>query len=215
MIKIDYIDDINTLKKCIDNNKINVITIPYNVLKKKKEIFSSVEKLNNNIEICIELDYSFVKDEKKILTIINDFHFKWIQFNSQVLIKEETLKQLYYKGIKIIYKSISSLDCDEDINWHFPSFSNDKNLSQADIKNIFLKYNIFLQFEIMGNYDNGWELLKKECGKYEEDLTIDELNNFMKEFNTFIKVDCIKNNVYEIQSILKYAYGIVCNEYFC
>ena len=210
MIKIDNLYEVESLN-IFNKYNVNIVSISDKAFM-KKDFFEKVLMLkssfNRTVEFCLELNEDFVETEEKIWRIISEVSPHWIQFDSSTLISLKAIKEIQERDIKIIYKT-THLDCDEDIYWKFPAFSKDHQLNEEGILNIFSKYNIFLQIDIMPTHDNGWHTLKNECGKFEDDITIEKLNKFMDKYNTFIGLNYTQKNFDEIKKDLNKAYGYI------
>lgn len=199
MIKIDNVCNEKAFKLC-NRYKVDIMTISYSFF--KKEFLRQT-----SAEICIEFDdryEGFIEDESKILSFLKNLPIKWVQFTSNSLISLKSIEALQKRGVNIIYRNFNGLDCDEDIYWQFPAFAKDKELK---IEEIFLKYNIFLQIDILSSNNNAWEYLKNSCGQFREDITIAEINKFLSRYKSFVGLNINSKNFKEIKSALNKAYG--------
>lgn len=216
MLKVDNIISIEEILE-LNNLKIDIISI---TLKNKSyneeravninEAIKLRKYIKKDIKFCIEIDntYTYIENEKNILKIIKILKPNYIQLRSNTLISRFIIEKLRIKNIFIIYVSRNSLDRDEEIYWQLPSFANDTlTLDDNIIENIFLKYNISIQVDIMTEYDDSWNILNNDCGKYEDDITINEIYEFTIKFNTFILLNYSINNFNKIKNIFKKAVG--------
>ena len=202
MIKIDNTCNKEILELC-NRYKVDIITIPYS-------FFTKEFLTQTSVEICIEFDdryKGFIKDESKILSFLENIPIKWVQFTSTNLISEKSIKALKRRGVNIIYRRFDGLDINEDIYWQFPAFSSDKDISSRGIEKLFSKYGIYLQIDILSSYADAWDVLKNDCGKHEEDITIAEINEFASKYKTFMAINFNSKNFKEIKTALNKAYG--------
>ena len=202
MIKIDNICNKETLELC-NRYKADIVTMPYSFF--KKEFLAQI-----SVDICIEFDdryEGFIEDESKILSFLENVPIKWVQITSSNLISEKTIKALKRRGVNIIYRRFDGLDINEDIYWQFPAFSSDKDVSSNGIEKLFSKYGIYFQIDILSSYTDAWNVLKNDCGKYEEDITIAEINEFTSKYKSFIALNYSSKNFKEIKTALNKACG--------
>jgi len=202
MIKIDNVCNKEILELC-NRYKVDIITIPYSFF--KKEFLAKI-----SADICIEFDdryEGFIKDESKILSFLENIPIKWVQFTSSNLISEKSIKALKRRGVNIIYRRFDGLDINEDIYWQFPAFSSDKDVSSNGTEKLFSKYGIYFQIDILSSYADAWDVLKNDCGKHEEDITIAEINEFADKYKTFMAINFNSKNFKEIKTALNRAYG--------
>lgn len=203
MIKID---DINSLEDILQLNKLNINII--SVIFEKNNIdklFAIKNILRKDILLCIQFDNISIDKENDFFLILDAIKPNYIQFQSNEFLPLSTIIKIKEKNINIIYTS--NLDCDEDIMWVFPSFSIDLNNDVNKIQSIFLKYNIHLQINIMPNHKDSWKMLETECGEYEEDLTINEIKNFISKYNTFLTINYNQTNIDKIIGIFSENIG--------
>lgn len=97
------------------------------------------------------------------------------------------------KNVNIIFGSLI-ISCDDNIDWIIPETCEGFN-------------NITYQLDILGDYDNAWENLTKECGKYPDDLTLKDIQIFSEKEATYVSTDITPKNFKEVLTALPNVKG--------
>lgn len=152
------------LNKFINNKniikKVDYILLPYEDINSNK-LLDTIKNFNSNIKIGIELNTI-----KKIDVDNIDF----IQTSNIETIKYFLLQNKY----ELFYKT--KVDCDEDINWSIPD----------GYEEILKKVNIEIELLYGIKENKRLKMFIEECGKYEEDITSQEIDEFCTLYNCFI-----------------------------
>jgi len=167
---------------------------------KDKELIKLIKNQNKDIKLGIEInDINHFN--------IDEFKLDFIQTKQRDIATQAKLKELYDDNIELFF--ITNIDCDEDIYWSLPVDFN-KKLSDKQIINQLKTYNVNIQLNLLANYqdDARWRMLINECGKFIDDLSLNDINNFSKSINTFIQIPLPKQKI-DLKSIFPYAKGFV------
>jgi hypothetical protein len=200
IIKVEMINEIEKIDN-ITIQRPDIITVNLNDL----EHLVNVDALLKQAQLCIVLENRYTNDKKALTSILETYAPNYIQFLGNEFLSKDTLQEIEARGIGVIYQR--NIDCDDDVFWALPVFSSD--FDEAEIASFFTKNNFFIQLNLMANYENRWEMLRNECGKYEEDLTIEDVNIFMQKYNSLIEINFEVSNVLDIIHNFPALRGIV------
>jgi len=202
IVKIDNILSIQEVET-LNLLNVNVITLYYDMFNDIENIVNIKNICRNDIAFGIKLDFLSCNRET-VQSIVDKLMPNFIQIQHNELVDENILKLLNINKINIFYER--DLDCDDSTSWILPVTFD--NTSEEDIIKTVQSNNINFQLNLLPNYNNSWETFKNECGKYEDDLTLKDINLFSLEYDTYLNLDFNKDNFNDIKNIFKYIKGL-------
>ncbi|MBW4542938.1 MAG: hypothetical protein KME25_00595 [Symplocastrum torsivum CPER-KK1] len=154
------------------------------------EIRKMLKTSKSVAEILIENNWN------KTIDLIEKIGIDYVQPLGNQIPHRDFRKELYKKGIGIIYSNIEA-SYDDDPSWILSSFVNEDNLNSS-----------YYQIDLLGNMENSWEFFKEECPKYPEELQIHDINELAKQYPLLITLDYSPDNILEIINLMPNIKGI-------
>ena len=105
-------------------------------------------------------------------------------------------KTLSQKGIGIIYSNIE-VSYDDDPSWILSPFLDEYNVDLS-----------YYQIELLGDIENSWHFLQKECPTYSEELQISDINQIAKQHPLLITLDYSPENILDIINFMPQIKGV-------
>jgi len=190
---ITKVDRVSTVKEAIKFQELDVDIIGISLSKNINfidnrdigedaalEIIKALNKAKSVVEISVNNNLN------QILDMIKKLEVDYFQPLGKEILPIDFRKELYKKGVGIIYSDIQ-VSYDDDPSWILSSFLSEEKLNSC-----------YYQIDILGDMENSWQFLKRDCPQYPEELQIDDINNLAQQYPLLITLDFSTDNLLQI-----------------